>query len=376
MTDKKDQIVTAINKLFKNQNKGYIFIYAPPKVGSTTLVTTFRVFLSEIYNVIHIHDEVMLNVLTGIKDITINDIINYLGRLGEKIFVFDVYRTPVERKMSEYFDDLSAYHFNNTEENLASYSTDRIIQRFNNIYPHIGKGDHYREKYNLTGDFVFNFDKKYLIREVNSIKYIKLRLCDQHLWSDILTEIMGREVIMIKENSMENKTLGELYKKVKESYLLPLNYYEELEKDDGLKRYYTEIERMEYLRYWNVKMTEQRHIGYTHTEYKLYVTICLENQSKSSIRKCHYIDNGCQCVVCNGKRLKIKDFVNKGSGSGSGSGISNRIEHDVMIKRSVKRLPINKPRVGKWSQSLSSFWLHNGGNYVSNLRQNWQKIGK
>ena len=82
----------------------YIFIYTPPKVGSTTLVSSLRVSLGRSYNIIHIHDEVMLSVLTGINGVNVNDIIQYLASNGKEVYVIDVYRTPIERKMSEFFE--------------------------------------------------------------------------------------------------------------------------------------------------------------------------------------------------------------------------------------------------------------------------------
>ena len=54
-----------------------VFIYSPPKVGSTTLVSSIRLSATHIFKVLHIHDEVMLQVLTGINNVTINKLIQY-----------------------------------------------------------------------------------------------------------------------------------------------------------------------------------------------------------------------------------------------------------------------------------------------------------
>ena len=72
-----DSIKEAVNKIFSYDAQNYIFIYTPPKVGSTTLVTSLRVSLGKSYNVIHIHDDIMLTVVTGFNDITVNDIIYF-----------------------------------------------------------------------------------------------------------------------------------------------------------------------------------------------------------------------------------------------------------------------------------------------------------
>jgi len=75
---------TIINDLFKNNLNNFIFVYTPTKVGSTSLVTSLRVSLGRLYNIVHIHDEVMLKVLTGVENITVNEIINYLASIGKE----------------------------------------------------------------------------------------------------------------------------------------------------------------------------------------------------------------------------------------------------------------------------------------------------
>ena len=54
------------------KNRNLIFIYCPPKVGSTTLVTSLRLSCANRITILHIHCEEMLSVLCDIKNITIN----------------------------------------------------------------------------------------------------------------------------------------------------------------------------------------------------------------------------------------------------------------------------------------------------------------
>ena len=63
--------------------KKIIFVYSKPKVGSTSLVTSLRIFASTIFNIIHIHDEEMLKVLGNIHHITVNEIILYNKMIGK-----------------------------------------------------------------------------------------------------------------------------------------------------------------------------------------------------------------------------------------------------------------------------------------------------
>jgi len=298
------KISDTIEKLFFNSTDNYIFIYTPPKVGSTTLVTSLRVSLGKTYNIIHIHDEIMLSVLTGIKDVKINDIIYFLTNKGKTVFVIDVYRTPIERKMSEYFEKLSPYHFNNTEENVNHYSIKRITDRFNKLFPHIENSEHYFDKYNISDPISFDFEKKYTLQIINNINYVKLRLSDSNLWSQILSNIFKIEIVIINDYKTEDKGLGDLYKKFKNEYRIPENFIEMIKNDKYFNFYYNEIERNNYLEGWTNKLSNYV-IPYTEEEYKFYMNLCLENQYINDIQIDHYIDNGCFCKFCSEKRRKI-----------------------------------------------------------------------
>ena len=299
-----EKIAKCFNNLFVAPTDNYIFIYTPPKVGSTTLVTSLRVSLGKSYNTIHIHDEIMLSVLTGINDVKINDVLSYLAKKGKNVYVIDIYRTPIERKMSEFFEKISPYHFNNTASNLNKYSIKRISDRFNKIFPYIENGDHYFENYGIDEPILFDFDKKYTIQEINKIKYIKLRLCDANLWGSILSNIFQSEIVIINDYKTEDKDIGQLYKRFKNEYKLPVNYIESIKNNKYFNFYYNEKERNRYLKLWTSKLDVEI-IPYTESEYKFYMNLCLENQYINDIQIDHYIDNGCFCKYCRNKRREI-----------------------------------------------------------------------
>jgi hypothetical protein len=48
------------------KNKTLIFVYCPPKVGSTTVVSSLRISASNKLTVIHLHNDIMLKVLFNI----------------------------------------------------------------------------------------------------------------------------------------------------------------------------------------------------------------------------------------------------------------------------------------------------------------------
>jgi len=302
-----EKIRDVIDKLFNNKyniSNNYIFIYTPPKVGSTTLVTSLRVSLAKSYNVIHIHDEIMLNVLTGINDVKINDIIQYLASNNKNVYVIDIYRTPIERKISEFFEKIAVYHFNNTEDNISKYSIKRISDRFDKLFTHLENGDHYIDKYNISKPVPFDFNKKYTIQEVNNVKYIKLRLCDSQLWANILSTILKTDIVMIVDYKTETKEIGELYNRFKSEYRLPKNYFENIKNCKYLNFYYSEEERKKYLMTWSNRLCQEK-VPYTKDEFKFYMSLCLENQYINDIQLEHYIDNGCFCKLCNDKRKDI-----------------------------------------------------------------------
>jgi hypothetical protein len=302
----------AFQKLFSNTNiTNYIFIYTPPKVGSTTLVSSLRISLCNTFNVIHIHDDIMLSVLTGINNVSINDIISYIAKKGYNVYVIDIYRTPIERKMSEFFEKLSPYHFNNSEEKLNNYTIKRISDRFNKLFPYLATDDNYFDKFNIGNPPGFDFNKKYTLQTIDNINYIKLRLNDSLHWSQILTRLLGREIVLINDYTTDSKLIGNLYKRFKIEYRLPSNYLELIKSCKYFNFYLSQEERTNYINTWGKKISGP-FISYTPDEYKFYVNLYLENQYINDIQSEHYIDNGCFCSVCSKKRMDIFNKAKNG----------------------------------------------------------------
>jgi hypothetical protein len=308
-----------------------IFLYCPPKVGSTTLVTSLRISLGKLANVIHIHDEIMLSVLTGIRDITINDIIKYTSYVTSKVYVIDIYRTPIERKMSEYFDKLS-FHFNNTEENIINYNIEILIERFNKLFPHVASSEHYIEKYPIIKPEYFNVNDKYIIQQNDNIYYLKLRLMDVDEWSTILSKLLNVKIVIINDYFTSNKILGNKYQIFKENYKLPSNYYELLQTDKYLLFYLNDTERTKYLESWASKMHNKHVIPFNDNEYLLYLDITLKNQFYDKIEPNHYIDNGCICKACD---LKRKEIYCKAL---NGLYITDKINHNECVLNLKKKI--------------------------------------
>ena len=337
----KIQILKEANDKIFNHNidkteigNNLIFIYTQPKVGSTSLVSSLRLAAADKFNIIHLHDETTLKILTGIENLTVNEIINYNASIGKNIYVIDVYRTPIERKMSVFFEEISSFHFNNSEENLNTYDIKKVIKRFNDIFQHLATTDNYIEKYNITIPETFDYNKKYIHQKINGINYIKLRLKDSQYWGTILSKIFEREIIMVNDYETNDKKIADIYRRFKEKYKLPLNYYEDIKTCKFLNYYYSEEERNEYLNLWNTKTCEN-YVSFTKSEYDLYIKICLENQIYNFIQLEHYIDNGCLCNLCFNKR---KELFTKAK---SGIKITEKIIHNAVVNEFVDTVKTN-----------------------------------
>lgn len=331
-------------KLFSNINikiNNIIFVYTPVKVGSTTLVTSIRISAAEKFIVIHIHDEDCLFVLTGIKNITINDLILYNAHIGKNVFVIDIYRSPIERKISTFFEYIYM-HFNNSLDEINKYPLDKLITRFNNLFPHIANDDYYLEKYEIENDNIenpdkFDFNNKFLITQKNNIKYIKLRLKDSKYWSNILSNLLETEIVIINDYETNNKVIKDVYAKFKEEYKIPYNLFELIKNDKYLNYYYSVDEIKIYMDEWSTKINNSNiWISYNEKEYDLYLKITIENQCKNLIQYNHYIDIGCLCKLCSNKRNLIKEKAKKGEK------INCIVDHSELVNARLEQLKIQK----------------------------------
>ena len=316
-----------------------IFIYTAPKVGSTSLVTSLRLFAIDKYTIIHLHDEEMLRVITGISGITVEEIILYNKFIGKDVYVIDVYRSPIERKISAFFEKIGSYHFNNHDEQINQYQLNRVVDRFNHLFPHLAVGDHFVDKYNVRIPDRFDYENKYLLIEQNGVTYIKLRLKDSHIWSTILSKLLKVQVSIVKDYESEKKKIKDLYLRFKQNYKIPKNLLDSVMNCKYFNMFYSPDERNDYYNMWNAKSTSDV-IPYTDQEYKLYEQITMENCHLDFIQSNHYLDEGCRCVACSSKRKEISQKVMKGLP------VSESIRHgkaknELIMKRMVASTTLN-----------------------------------
>jgi len=281
----------------------------------------------------------MLSIITGIKNInniTVNEVINYNAFIGKKVYVIDVYRNPIERKISEYFELLTSYHFNTSDNNIGNYKIELLIKRFNSLFPFLGNSDYFFDKYDIDIPEQFDFEKKYLLVEKNNVKYIKLRLCDSHEWGKILTTILNIDIVIVKDYQTENKAIGEVYKRFNAQYQIPYNLLETVLQCKYFNYYNSEIEKQNYSNNWNSKIVMSIFESFSLEKYNFYKEITSENQFLNIIQRDHYLDHGCICNSCCYKRrqifLKIKN----------GQQVDTKIIHEEAVQekkiRKVQRI--------------------------------------
>lgn len=300
--------INEILNINKHKHNKLIFVYSAPKVGSTSIVSSLRLFGINYIDVIHIHDEEMLKVLAHIKDdITIKEIILFNKYLGKDVYVINVYRNPIEKKISTFFEKIGSYHFNNTDEKVNGYNLNKVMTRFNNIFPWIANGDHFVDVYDIPIPQTFDFNAKHVLVCHEDIKYISLRLSDSAFWGGILSNLLGFNLRIVPDYESNSKPIKDLYAQFKQAYKIPTNLLQDLlQQDKHLNYYLSPSEIQEYQSLWLLKSSDF-HVPYSLEQYHLYETITIENSHIDTIQqtKNHYLDEGCTCKACNFKRQNM-----------------------------------------------------------------------
>jgi hypothetical protein len=159
--------------------------------------------------------------------------------------------------MSVFFEELSAFHFNNLEEDVNNYDVNKVIKRFNDVFPFLALKDNYMDEYNIPIAESFDFNKKFICQKIENITYIKLRLKDSHEWGKILSDLLDKEIIIVEDYKTTNKKISDLYKRFKLEYKLPSNFFECIKSCRLLSYYYSEEEKNQYINNWSQKLTDE-----------------------------------------------------------------------------------------------------------------------
>jgi hypothetical protein len=225
-----------------------IWIYCGGKCGGSTLVTSFN---KSGYESIHTHDfNYMINTL---KIPNAHAIFKKSCSHYHNVYIIDVYRTPIERKISSFFQNIK-----NHLPNYKKLSIQELIDFFNN------KLLNFIEEYHSIDDMLnynnvplfttFDFKNKYNIVKKDNIVFIKLLFKDIDEWSIILSNIFNKNIEICNTNLTDTKEIFSLYNEFKKQYKVPINYIEnKLINNNEFKIYNTVSEQSEYINKWKLK---------------------------------------------------------------------------------------------------------------------------
>jgi hypothetical protein len=239
--------MTCIDNKYKNIQ---VFIFCGGKCGSSTLNATFNKY----YKTLHVHSKEEFYTTSNQTCYSIYDVIEYNRKTQEKIYIIDSYRTPIERKISSFFQNIH-HHFPNYKKHMLR----SLVKYFNAGYIYNIEEYHSINEimmhYNLPLFDTFDFEKKYNLLVHENINFIKIRFNDINNWGSILSNIFNIQIEIKPDNLSENKEYIKLYNNFKKIYYLPKLYYTDyLVKDINFKIYNTEEEVNKYLKKWSERL--------------------------------------------------------------------------------------------------------------------------
>jgi hypothetical protein len=231
-------------------NNVAVYICCGGKCGSSTLYNTFKNY----YDSIHVHDFFYYD------NSSLKNLIEKNKYIYNKIYIIDSYRTPIERKISSFFQNidyiLPDWEKMSISEIITFYNTYMFDVEVLNSEEYHPIND-VLQYYKLPPITEFNYDSRYIEICHENIHIIKLRFKDIKYWDCILTNIFNTPIELINENLSENKPYNTTYKKFMEEYRVPETYlYTQLIKDDQFKIYNTEKEQIEYYKFWSSRTME------------------------------------------------------------------------------------------------------------------------
>jgi len=247
-------------RLFKlsQLEKVNTFIYSGRKSGSSTL----RLTMSNVkgFSAIQIHNnEDFIYKYGQCGYASIFDLVEHNLTKNDTIYIIDSYRTPIEKKISSFFQDIDVYvpNYKICEfETLESYFNNKYIYSKNctHIYTEDYEPlDEMLEHFNLEKVTSFDFDKKYKIIKHKNIVFIKLRFYEIAKWNTLLSEIFKKQIEVKDENVSKTKSYYDVFKLFTESYKIPREYLTSLKTEKRFLTYNTKKEQKIYLKKWLAK---------------------------------------------------------------------------------------------------------------------------
>jgi hypothetical protein len=228
--------------MFSANRQVDIVVYCGGKCGSTTLETTFN---KNGFHAIRAH---------GIHEWNLRfprgpDIISIINN-SKKVYIIDAYRTPIERKISSFFHNIT--------QHVPFYeyiSIPNLIEIFNNHFlSHLEEYhpiDEVMQVFDVPPFTEFDFTRGYVMKEHNNMVFIKLLFRDIASWETNLSSIFGRNITLQPDNITSSMNI---YTAFKAAYRVPATYLTQLQNDRHFHIFNTPEEQKEYIAKWALKV--------------------------------------------------------------------------------------------------------------------------
>lgn len=211
------------------------------KCGSNTLDNTLKY---NGYKCVKVHSRSQF--IARFKYDGLIDLINRSSE-NKKLYIIDSYRTPIERKISSFFQNIHTH--------VPSYknkSCEELIDIFNTKYLDTLEEYHsindIMEEYGVEPFNTFDFKKKYVIKMKGNLIFVKLLFSNINNWGDNLSEIFNKKIIIApqhKQNLSKNKIYNSIYNNFKLMYKTKKSYINNILKNDKQFRIFNTQEQQE-----------------------------------------------------------------------------------------------------------------------------------
>ena len=208
------------------------------KCGSTTLRTTFT---QNGYKCIKAHDKACFK-----RQFKYDGLLDLIKRssANKQLFIIDSYRTPIERKISSFFENIHIH-----VPNYKNKSIQELIDIFNtehlNVIEEYHSIDPIMEECGVELFDTFDFERKYVIKKKGNLIFIKLLYSNMNNWGENLSEIFNKEITMYSGNKSENKEYYSIYNKFKQMYRTKKSYIDNILKNDQQFRIFNTPEQQD-----------------------------------------------------------------------------------------------------------------------------------
>jgi len=221
-----------------------VFVYCSDKSGSSTLHKTMN------YNgfkSLHLHnvEDYTSYCCESIIQPDIFKLIETQASKYSNIYVIDVYRTPIERKISSLFEVYGKKFLNMSNNEIYNFCDDNIYYASN--YQSITE---ICEHYNIQKPTSFSNKQKYIILTHKNIKIILLKFDDIKNWDKILSKIFNKNITIISDNISKDKVYYDKLKHIQENYNIPLFMVDVVKNDYYFDKLNSKTFKLNYLNSW------------------------------------------------------------------------------------------------------------------------------